>query len=79
MSRHVNQPQWITPSLAVYTTGRAEATIRAWMRNGLLPVVCSLHTRRLLVNATDVARLARTRHHRPNARTRPARALDYVA
>lgn len=66
---------WVTPAAAMYLCGRPEATVRDWMRRGLLPVACSLATRRLIVPADAVADLALSHPSRHAARRRPARRL----
>ncbi|MFC0626171.1 hypothetical protein [Kribbella deserti] len=73
------QPQWIAPSVAVYTTGRPEATIRDWIRRGLLASACDMRSKRLVVNAFDVLELAEAMPARPSTRSRAARRLDMVA
>jgi hypothetical protein len=76
--RGLPPPVWITPSLAPYTCGRPEATVRDWMRRGMLPTACDLATRKLVVNALDVMVLAERSPNRHAARRRAARALDRI-
>lgn len=66
---------WVTPAAAMYLCGRPEATVRDWMRRGLLPVACSLATHRLIIPADQVAELAVAHLSRPAARRRAARGL----
>lgn len=66
-------PAWIPPSLAPYTCGRPEATVRDWMRRGLLRARWDYGREQWTVNAAELADLAETRPERPGARCRPAR------
>ncbi len=60
--------RWVTMQVAAYLSSRPEATLRDWQAEMLLPSICDVGSRQILVDALALAPLAESRRTRRRRR-----------